>query len=180
MRVIAIHQPNFCPWLAYFYKMAMADLFIVLTNVQFEKNGYQNRYKLSNGTWVTKSIQRGMESIAYKKYSDGSALLDINMDWINCIKKTLGIRTPIVIDHPLDLSGTDRLIELIKCHKGTHYLTNPEAKEKYLDEDKMRSAGIQIVYCNVPKQLKIHVFEAFEKWGIDGTANQMPGKVCRV
>lgn len=171
---IAIHQPNFIAWLPFFYKMASVDKFVVLGNVQFEKNGYQNRYKLSNGKWVTKPVSGGMSEIVEKCYADGRPLFSLNMLWIFAIKSTLDIDTPIVTDYPTSLRGTGRLIDLIKHYGGTVYVTNPEAKDKYLDEDMMRSAGIDIEYCKVPKNLNIHVFEAFEKWGIEGTIKQLP------
>ena len=40
---VAIHQPNFCPWLGYFYKIRHADLFVLLDDVQFIKRGYIHR-----------------------------------------------------------------------------------------------------------------------------------------
>lgn len=48
---IAIHQPNYLPWLGFFYKMMQSDIFVLLDNVQYEKNGYTNRcqIKTSNG-----------------------------------------------------------------------------------------------------------------------------------
>lgn len=177
MRKIAIHQPNFIPWLPYFYKMAMADAFVILSHVQFEKGGYQNRYKLSTGTWVTKSVNHGIAPIIDKKYSDGNKLVTLNMQWIRAIKNSLNIKTRIYHDLlNLGSHGTQRIINIVKQHNGTHYVTNPDAKDKYLDEDMVRRQGIEIEYCVVPKHLQIHTFEAFEKWGIDGTAKQLPRK----
>src|SRR5438093_11374148 len=40
---VAIHQPQFLPWLGYLDKIDQADLFVVLDNVQFKKNEWQNR-----------------------------------------------------------------------------------------------------------------------------------------
>ncbi len=173
MRKIAIHQPNFCPWFPFFYKMAMVDVFVILKNVQFEKNGFQNRYQV-NGSWVTKPVKSGIELILNKRYVDGSRLIDVNMQWIEAIKNTLGIQTRIAYDFHAKSVGTERLIEIIKANGGDVYVTNPDAKDKYLDEDLMRANGIDIEYCKVPKHLKIHTFEAFEKWGIEGTINQLP------
>ena len=54
--IVAIHQPNYLPWLGYFYKIAKSDVFIFLDDVQFSKNSYINRVQvLSPGgpKWLT-------------------------------------------------------------------------------------------------------------------------------
>ena len=61
--VVAIHQPNFFPWLGYFNKIAQADVFIVLDDVQQTKTGsnWSNRVKLfisAEARWVTAPISR--------------------------------------------------------------------------------------------------------------------------
>jgi len=38
-RVVAIHQPNFFPWLGYFDKMARSQCFVFLDDVQIQKTG---------------------------------------------------------------------------------------------------------------------------------------------
>ncbi len=53
---IAVHQPQYMPGPAYFHKMASADLFVFLNDVQFEKNGLQNRNRIRNAEsrqWFT-------------------------------------------------------------------------------------------------------------------------------
>ncbi|RME45647.1 MAG: hypothetical protein D6791_10240 [Chloroflexi bacterium] len=55
-RVVTIHQPNFLPWMGFFHKMALADVFILLDNVPFTKNGFQNRVKIKSAQgeqWLT-------------------------------------------------------------------------------------------------------------------------------
>ena len=42
-KVLTIHQPETFPWLGFFNKMMLADEYIVLDNVQFRKNYFQNR-----------------------------------------------------------------------------------------------------------------------------------------
>lgn len=39
MKSIAIHQPNYIPWLGYFYKIYQSDAFVFLDNVQFSNKG---------------------------------------------------------------------------------------------------------------------------------------------
>lgn len=58
---ITIHQPEFLPWLGFFDKISQADLYVVLDNVQFEKNYFQNRNKIriSNGwTYISVPIDK--------------------------------------------------------------------------------------------------------------------------
>ena len=53
---VAIHQPQFLPWLGYLDKIDQADLFVVLDNVQFKKNEWQNRNRIRTAQgwqWLT-------------------------------------------------------------------------------------------------------------------------------
>ena len=50
MKVAAIHQPGYLPYLGYFYKMARADVFIHLDNTQFANGGFQNRNRVKTST----------------------------------------------------------------------------------------------------------------------------------
>jgi hypothetical protein len=54
--IVAIHQPQYLPWLPYFDKADRCDVFVYLDTVQFQKNGVQNRNKVKTGagaTWLT-------------------------------------------------------------------------------------------------------------------------------
>jgi hypothetical protein len=56
MTVVAIHQPQFLPWLGYFDKLDRSDVFCLLDTVQYKKNEFQNRnrIKTSQGLqWLT-------------------------------------------------------------------------------------------------------------------------------
>lgn len=44
--ILAAHQLHYLPWLRYFHKIALCDTFVVLDNIQFNKNGWQNRNKI--------------------------------------------------------------------------------------------------------------------------------------
>ena len=53
---VAIHQPQYLPWLGYLAKWAAADVFVFLDTVQYEKNGWQNRNRIktaAGAVWLT-------------------------------------------------------------------------------------------------------------------------------
>lgn len=63
-RIVAVHQPNFFPWLGFFDKIIRADVFVLLDHVQFPKSegNWSNRVRLDvNGdaAWVTMPVDRG-------------------------------------------------------------------------------------------------------------------------
>ena len=43
---IAIHQPQYLPWLGYLDKLDCTDVFVLLDTVQFKKNEWQNRNRI--------------------------------------------------------------------------------------------------------------------------------------
>jgi hypothetical protein len=54
--IVAAHQPSYLPCLAYFDKMAKSDLFVVMDDLPFEAERFQNRQriKMSDGDgWLT-------------------------------------------------------------------------------------------------------------------------------
>lgn len=54
--IAAIHQPNFLPWLGYFYKMWKADRFVLLDDVQYNRRSITSRVKVKTkdgDKWLT-------------------------------------------------------------------------------------------------------------------------------
>lgn len=54
--ILSAHQPAYLPWLGYFHKIAISDVFVILDEVQFEKNSFTNRNKIktANGSiWLS-------------------------------------------------------------------------------------------------------------------------------
>ena len=41
--IVSIHQPQYLPWIPYFSKIKDSEIFVILDDVQFQKNGLQNR-----------------------------------------------------------------------------------------------------------------------------------------
>lgn len=84
MTLVAIHQPNFLPWLGYFDKIRRADVFIVLDDAQFQKTGatWSNRVQLliaGAPAWITMPIVRayhGTRTISEMEIDDRSPWRD--------------------------------------------------------------------------------------------------------
>jgi hypothetical protein len=54
--IISIHQPQYMPWLGFFEKMSRADVFVLLDDVQYKKNEWQNRNQIKTAQgklWIT-------------------------------------------------------------------------------------------------------------------------------
>ncbi len=64
---LAVHQPNFLPWVGFFSKMAASDVFVILDSVQFPRGkNVGNRAKVQGPNGVTElvvpvSIPKGNE-----------------------------------------------------------------------------------------------------------------------
>jgi len=87
-RTIVIHQPDFLPHLAFFHRLYLADVFIILDHVQHVKNGWHNRDKIKTSSgveWLTIPVVRSGRS--------KQSLLDVNvsttLNWRTKHMKTL-------------------------------------------------------------------------------------------
>lgn len=57
---LAIHQPEFAPWVGFFHKVSLADRLILLDDVQFSKNYFQNRNRVlmdGKACWMTVPVE---------------------------------------------------------------------------------------------------------------------------
>jgi hypothetical protein len=58
---VAIHQPNYLPYIGFFQKMSMADIFVILDNVQFSKGSFTQRTKIrtkEGWMWLTIPVEK--------------------------------------------------------------------------------------------------------------------------
>jgi hypothetical protein len=63
--IVAAHQPHYMPWLGYLDKLAKADLFVIMDDLQYEAQNFQNRQRLklaSGAQWVTVPLERGTQT----------------------------------------------------------------------------------------------------------------------
>ncbi|KJZ15966.1 hypothetical protein TW85_03540 [Marinomonas sp. S3726] len=72
--IVSIHQSQYLPWPAFFKKIAQSDVFVVMDNVQYQKNGVQNRNKVRNKAgdfWLTIPVSGNIDDmIKDKKTAD--------------------------------------------------------------------------------------------------------------
>jgi hypothetical protein len=58
--IVTIHQPEYLPYLGFFDRIKKADAFVVLDNVQYQKNAFINRNKIKTPQgwqWLTVPIK---------------------------------------------------------------------------------------------------------------------------
>jgi hypothetical protein len=62
--IVAAHQPSYLPWLGYLHKIARSEIFVVMDDLQYEAQNFQNRnrVKVNNGAhWLTVPLVRGSQ-----------------------------------------------------------------------------------------------------------------------
>tara|TARA_R110002020_G_scaffold259427_3_gene473344 strand:- start:245 stop:793 length:549 start_codon:yes stop_codon:yes gene_type:complete len=167
---VSIHQPNFVPWYPFFQKIKEVDVFVILKECQFEKNGYQNRFNF-NDKWYTMSVKKGLESMRDKVYIDPKNnwdkiknslpkyksilnemdkcivenLTTTNFCIISNFCEMLDIDTELKVDQPTDLVSTERLLDICKSWGATEYLSGIGGKD-YLDVKLFNDNGIKVVF----------------------------------
>ena len=60
--IVSISQPRYLPWLGYFHRLAVSDVFVYLDHVQYTPRDWENRNKIKGphgGTWLTVPIKAG-------------------------------------------------------------------------------------------------------------------------
>jgi hypothetical protein len=66
MRIGMVHQPHFLPWPGYLARCLAVDVFVILDNVKFNRNHYQQRTKFIDRKarlcWLTLPIDRATRS----------------------------------------------------------------------------------------------------------------------
>jgi hypothetical protein len=59
LTVVAIHQPNYLPWIGYFAKAWHSDVLVLLDTVQFPKRSYVNRVQVKTprgAAWLSQPV----------------------------------------------------------------------------------------------------------------------------
>lgn len=160
---IAIHQPNFLPWMGYFYKMAQCDTFVLLDHVEFTKKSYIRRVKIHK----PKSFEEEQYlTVPLQKHSDHSKINQLQISNLSPWQKKIKAKIyetyhhtpfyhqvlPIVdsfFDHPVKSdSFTEFSIGIIK------YV----AQLLEIDVEWKQSSELEITY-NKNKDLNLSIVE---------------------
>lgn len=185
MKTIAMHQPNFVPWMPFFKKIASVDLFVIVSHCQINRIGYQTRF-LYRDSWYSMGLKHGnlKATIAASSYANperdwlkikrrlpqfskffddlDSCIVenvhDTNMAIIRRLLDKLNIKTPIVFDEPGHSLSTERLRDICLKHGATHYISGPSGRN-YLRPELFEEVGIPIEFRDNDNADKRHVFE---------------------
>lgn len=106
--IVAVHQPNYLPYLGFFHKMSLADVFVLYDTAQFSKNDFHNRNRIKTPqgtTWLTVPVRRGgFRPIAEVEVDDSTAWADRHWETI----RTYYARAPAFDAHSEELASIYR------------------------------------------------------------------------
>lgn len=119
-KVVAIHQPNFFPWLGFFDKIVKSDYFVFLDHVQFPKTGgvWTNRVMFlvsGEARWVTAPIVRnyhGVRAINEMEFQSSQPwrekmikTISINYRKAPYFEETMAFFEPLILNQENNISG---------------------------------------------------------------------------
>jgi len=77
--IITIHQPEYLPYLGFFERLADADIFVILDDVGYQKNGFINRNKIKTEKgpkWITAPVSGRSPNLKINE-----VLIDNSKNW---------------------------------------------------------------------------------------------------
>ena len=86
MTVVAIHQPEYLPWLGFFKKMMNSEIFVFLDDAQFTKKGWKNRNQIRTKDGMT-LLSIPVHAHSYPKINE--ITIDNNKNWSKRHKKSI-------------------------------------------------------------------------------------------
>jgi hypothetical protein len=202
--VVAAHQPQYLPWLGYFDKIDRADTFVLLDNVQFKKNEWQNRNRIKTAQgwqWLTVPVlykypqlinevminnqvnwqdkQRQAILSNYRRaprydrlegfFEDilspsWQLISQLNVVVVTRLAAILGIDTSLYVASELGefpQEPDERLIAITKHFQADTYLAGAGGRG-YMDLDKYRQSGIEVLFQDFRHPLYRQLFGEFE------------------
>ena len=149
---ITIHQPEHFPYYGFLDKVNKADVFVILDDVQFKKNNYQNRNQIltSNGSkWLGIPVE--MKNVKIKDINKRKVQLNWKSDYINKIMQTYK-KHPYFDENMLWIneilsSDSDKLIDYnMKIIEKTFELININTRVIYSSDLQINTSKTQRLY----------------------------------
>ncbi len=183
----AVHQPMYLPYPGFFHKLSMADVFVVMDDVQYDKRFtnrnrilvpqgplwlsvpivkedkfHENRFVRINNSidWRPDHLRKLHNSYTnapffhlYEEHLKGvltrdwDLLFDLDFELVRAVAGWLGIKTKMVRESELDVTGTstERLINACKAVGADTYVSGVGGKN-YMDEESFSKNGLRLVY----------------------------------
>ena len=189
MITCAIHQPNLVPWYPYFQKMMRCDVFVIMSNCQFECAGWQNRFKVRDALFtmpVHDSHARHL--IEDMRYMNHAYQWDKIVKGVSRLGKAyrhrIDMLTPCVAESLAD-TNANIICEMarwlgIPCEVRGDWPTDALSTDRlvdiclevnadvylsgpsgktYIDETKFSDYGIAVQYQTADEQKRVHTLE---------------------
>ena len=74
--IVSIHQPNFLPWLGYFYKIWASDIFVLHDHVEYTKHSFTKRVFIRK---TPADVVRNYLTVPLKRHSDFALIEDLKI-----------------------------------------------------------------------------------------------------
>ena len=186
--IVTIHQPNYFPYLGFFQKVLLSDIYVILDRAQFEFD-ITNRNKIitPEGSWsrISVPIKKGQKffeirnveinndqpwaeknwDLICKSYDNSpffdlykatlnsvfkknwNLIFDLNFYTLKKVLEWLNIKTKIIFDSELDVTGksSEHLLNICKKLGATKYLSGPGGSD-YLNEKIFEQNKIKVEY----------------------------------
>ncbi|TMK55991.1 MAG: WbqC family protein [Actinobacteria bacterium] len=154
MKVAAIHQPQYLPYLGFFHKVNHADVFVVMDGVQFQllidrNDAWQRRHLTALRLNYARSpfFERYWDPLEDLLDRPWQRLVDLNVATTRWSMDAMGISTPSTLMSSLDVDGaaSELLVNICRAIGADRYISGTGGK-RYMDLDLFAAAGIEVLW----------------------------------
>ena len=164
--IVSIHQPDYIPYIGYFYKISRSDKFVFLDDCQFSNDNMHNwnRIKTPQGEckWKKKhlkTIEMNYLRAPYFKEIFPKFEELVNRDYTNIADMNIAVNTWIAKEFgfkaefsrssemPIDTVNEERVIEICKMLGGDEYISGNGARA-YQKQEHFDEAGVKLTYTD--------------------------------
>ena len=173
--IFTAHQPDFLPYLGFWKKMDMADVFGLMIHAQFQKNWYNNRVKIGSDDdweWATIPVHAHLgqsisevsltsagsaraRAVVDRRYPafglpsfSGETLAEVTIPLLLWGRDRLRISTDLVVlPRNSGLSASEFLAHQTELNGCDTYLSGPSGA-LYLDETPFKKRGLKVLYLH--------------------------------